>query len=355
MVMKRGGNSGIVVESKEHDADVCVPRPLGEATLCMKILQHPKPVFYKDEGGKANHLVVVAGIQDLSNQVDKNDFSTSKTVVEPKLCYENGREVEDAAEIFKVLSLEPKILCSLDDKITVKFRIEKVSRRKDGQRFKVRFDVNPSSKALFEVASATTTPVVVLSKRKSPASVLGERSLNGLSNASNNNNKNKNIPGMGHFENGSSKRNQNRQRGQSMLVTKNEFNTFQQVAELRKTMLEMSQKIDSLVGKVGFLEEQNSYLREAFNKRCRNEFQANNPAIGDNELENCQQNKSIKREKLHHNVSQSFLKLDCNDAEILSCIVEDGEHRRSNLKRSASSDVTFNFGLPSSYDSLWCE
>ena len=54
------------------------------------------------------------------------------------LHYESGIRVEDEADIFNVLYPMGHVLDADQPQLIVKVRIEKVSRRKDGQRFKVR-------------------------------------------------------------------------------------------------------------------------------------------------------------------------------------------------------------------------
>ena len=130
-------------------------------------------------------LLFIAGI--------KNNFLTASCVVSfetsnppgptvpignlrlsPRLIYENGGEVEDEDEIFNVLSAEPKTVTSTNEVFIVKFRIEKVSRRKDGKKFRLRFDYNEESSHLLDyvsgskLSSVETTSITVLSKRKSP-------------------------------------------------------------------------------------------------------------------------------------------------------------------------------------------
>lgn len=93
----------------------------------------------------------------------------------PRLVYESGGEIEDEDEIFNVLNIEPKTVTSTNETFTVKFRIEKVSRRKDGKKFRVRFDFNNAKSNLLDyvgtdmLSSVQTSAVTVLSKRKSHA------------------------------------------------------------------------------------------------------------------------------------------------------------------------------------------
>lgn len=108
---------------------------------------------------------------------DANAFPIGNLKLSPRLVYESGGEIEDEDEIFNVLSVEPKTLTSTNEVFTVNFRIEKVSRRKDGKRFRVRFDVNKEKTQLLDyvtldkVEAVETQPVTVLSKRKSHSHV----------------------------------------------------------------------------------------------------------------------------------------------------------------------------------------
>ncbi len=85
--------------------------------------------------------------------------------------YENEVRVEEREQnILHVLTKTPSDLCINPGSTTCSFkiRIEKVSRRKDGQRFKVRCDADTekmkSSGGFIE--GCFTTPITVLSKRK---------------------------------------------------------------------------------------------------------------------------------------------------------------------------------------------
>jgi len=122
-------------------------------------VQEPQEIFYKDEGGKANHLVAVVAVTGGS-------MNNRRVTLTPKLCYENGREVEDALDIFKVVSVEPPNVSTANENMVVKFRIEKVSRRKDGQRFKLRMDIDEAESTADIRGSVFTSAVCVLSKRK---------------------------------------------------------------------------------------------------------------------------------------------------------------------------------------------
>ena len=77
-----------------------------------------------------------------------------------------------------MLSIEPKYVYTTGQAVTVKFRIEKVSRRKDGKRFKICFDVdyeNSSEYQDYDIKAVMTEPVVVLSKRKNSVNSTGSQ------------------------------------------------------------------------------------------------------------------------------------------------------------------------------------
>mmetsp|Transcript_14177 Transcript_14177/g.26248 ORF Transcript_14177/g.26248 Transcript_14177/m.26248 type:complete len:302 (+) Transcript_14177:416-1321(+) len=173
-------------EEEKSDAAMVVPHPLAEqdlnipkVSLKMKMVQNPAPNFFKDEGGKKHVLCATFVLESPETskvaQVGKIGFT-------PTLCYENGNEVEDGPEIFEVVSLEPKIVTRTNQKVVIKFRIEKVSRRKDGQRFKVRIDIDQKQTPC-DIGPVFTSPVCVLSKRKFNTGTQGKKRSNSQSSA----------------------------------------------------------------------------------------------------------------------------------------------------------------------------
>lgn len=73
-----------------------------------------------------------------------------------------------------MMATDPKSMWvrSDDNECHVRFRIEKVSRRKDGQRFKVLFEVDDSGECPDEfkhMKPVLTEPICVMSKRKAHA------------------------------------------------------------------------------------------------------------------------------------------------------------------------------------------
>jgi len=147
--------------------------PLGK----ISITQQPERVFYKDEGGqKLYYLYVFFVVQaqrtvDLKRAFDRASNGRRKIPVECKLLYEDGTHVE-----------EPKTLQLLGSSVegidvsegipeydpnrgtgSVRYRINKVSMKKDNQGFKVRIWLRGLEDV---VEPADTEPTMVLSKRK---------------------------------------------------------------------------------------------------------------------------------------------------------------------------------------------
>lgn len=135
--------------------------------------------FYKDEGGKGNWMRLVVTLSAASSLRTQLNLQT-------KLFFESGLPVEESDQ--KILVVRPgaskkdsgsrkdsksggkgtieKLTIGPGRKnCTIEFRIQKVSRRKDNQRFKVEISVQGDD----TVAPAFTRPITVLSKRKIPA------------------------------------------------------------------------------------------------------------------------------------------------------------------------------------------
>eukprot|EP00945_MAST-04E_sp_MAST-4E-sp1_P004376 g4376.t1 len=135
----------------------------------LKVTTQPIAEFYKDEGGKNNWMT--ATFKLVGGKSIK-----SKVPLRAILYYEGGLPVEARDQQILRLELEKKAGIMLDVKsggeIDINFRIEKVSRRKDNQKFKLCLEVDedhalgPKFKT---VKGAFTNPICVLSKRKIPA------------------------------------------------------------------------------------------------------------------------------------------------------------------------------------------
>jgi uncharacterized coiled-coil protein SlyX len=152
--------------------------------------------FYKDEGGKGNWMRVVVSLRSAkAKDAQKLKACTLRT----KLFFESGLPVEEndqkilvvrhggspssssssssspsaaaaaaAAAAAEASSPDQLGLGPSRKKCTIEFRIQKVSRRKDNQRFKVQISIAEGAGAA-SVAPVFTRPITVLSKRKIPA------------------------------------------------------------------------------------------------------------------------------------------------------------------------------------------
>mmetsp|Transcript_27169 Transcript_27169/g.87327 ORF Transcript_27169/g.87327 Transcript_27169/m.87327 type:complete len:485 (-) Transcript_27169:100-1554(-) len=130
----------------------------------LMVAQQPPPEFYKDEGGKSHHMVVRVELQGINDA----EFPIPLKV---KLHYESHDVVEDRDQgILKLMEneFEPPTLRPGSLSTEIKFRLEKVSRRKDGQRFCLRVDANSDlcEEDVSDIQGCFTDPICVLSKRK---------------------------------------------------------------------------------------------------------------------------------------------------------------------------------------------
>lgn len=139
-----------------------------------RVLQQPRDIFYKDEGGKGNYLTCIFKLCFGSNYCGDRQL-TKPLRVEPSLYYESGHRVEDHDQSILQLighnefkgQLEPMYIDSMSMQVVVRFRLTKVSRRKDNQRFKLCLSaVSDSVNGCSDVIPAFSTATQVLSKRK---------------------------------------------------------------------------------------------------------------------------------------------------------------------------------------------
>eukprot|EP00516_Mucochytrium_quahogii_P007041 CAMPEP_0203749202 /NCGR_PEP_ID=MMETSP0098-20131031/3850_1 /ASSEMBLY_ACC=CAM_ASM_000208 /TAXON_ID=96639 /ORGANISM=" , Strain NY0313808BC1" /LENGTH=318 /DNA_ID=CAMNT_0050638191 /DNA_START=334 /DNA_END=1290 /DNA_ORIENTATION=+ len=304
--------------------------------LRVKVTEDPGSTFYKDEGGKANHLTTAIILEDFKNSKAQH---IGRVVMKPRLCYENGRDVEDGPEIFTVLSMEPKSITTTDQRILVKFRIEKVSRRKDGQRFKVRFDLDEqlSTPLCREVKPAFTSPVCVLSKRKFPSLHHdGHGSLSvpqkKLSAAKRSKSSSKNMLSASMMSGA--------RRG-SHQISKSEMVTLETVMAMRRTIALLESKVSTLTDRVQFLEKENVVKKE------RSDSISNNSQCSSGSTcDGCDYPDPAHVSSDTINIGK--FALDYEDHDMLCSI---GEFTpRNGLKRVSSNDMMFNFGLPSSME-----
>jgi len=156
---------------------------LSKIVMKLAILSQPGTAaegidFYKDEGGKGNWMRVV-----VSRTAAKETHKLKSCKLSTKLFFESGLPVEENDQKILVVrngsssngapsgsstsARDKFVLGPNQKKCTVEFRIQKVSRRKDNQRFKVRISIDEGCGA--SVAPVFTHPITVLSKRKIPA------------------------------------------------------------------------------------------------------------------------------------------------------------------------------------------
>lgn len=138
-----------------------------------KLVVRDEPVeeFYKDEGGKSNWMRARLALVSGRSLVRRSSLLVLRAV----LYYESGQVVEEADQ--KILRLKESAESALavdpsTSECVAHFRIEKVSRRKDNQRFQVQFEVDPEHESVSaKVSSVRTRPIMVFSKRKIPAHI----------------------------------------------------------------------------------------------------------------------------------------------------------------------------------------
>lgn len=133
------------------------------AANSLVVTQQPVSVFYKDEGGRSNFLCAHIALP-ASYQGAPVRLTTS-------LYFECGRRVEEQdQDILSLLDFKyaPAVVAP-GKPCVLRYRLEKVSRRKDNQRFKVLVEVDKAAAAgtpAAKLGSVFTNPVSVLSKRK---------------------------------------------------------------------------------------------------------------------------------------------------------------------------------------------
>jgi len=125
-------------------------------------------------GGKANALEVEVTLVEFDEHGEPARSPDSEFIDIPLrilLFFESGKRVDDAdQDIFRFVGNEydSVVIRAATRKASVQFRLEKVSRRKDGQRFKLRIEVD-QEQCTANVADLTpifTNAICVLSKRK---------------------------------------------------------------------------------------------------------------------------------------------------------------------------------------------
>ena len=154
-------------------------------TRRLVITRQPLSEFYKDEGGKANALEVEVTLVEF-DQFGEPARSSDKEFIDIPLrillFFESGKRVDDTdQEIFRFVGndYDSVVIRAATRTAVVQFRLEKVSRRKDGQRFKLRIEVD-QEQCTANVADLTpvfTNAICVLSKRKHPSPYSSDSSI----------------------------------------------------------------------------------------------------------------------------------------------------------------------------------
>ncbi|OQR91952.1 hypothetical protein ACHHYP_04190 [Achlya hypogyna] len=151
----------------------------------------PPSEFYKDEGGRANYLTVEISFVEFNARKEPVRSPAWAFVPVPlrvSLYFESGASrmasgfaqpsvgklVDDGdQDIFRFVGDEYDAIVIREDtrSATIHFRLEKVSRRKDGQRFKLKIEVDTEqcTANMDDLAPVYTTAICVLSKRKYPS------------------------------------------------------------------------------------------------------------------------------------------------------------------------------------------
>ncbi|DBA03181.1 TPA: hypothetical protein N0F65_003901 [Lagenidium giganteum] len=137
------------------------------------ITKQPSSEFYKDEGGKANALSVEVSLLEYDENGAKIRTPDDQFVDIPlrvELRFESGKVVDPSEEIFRFVGsgYDANVIRASDRKALILFRLEKVSRRKDGQRFKllIEADQEQCTANVSDLSGVFTNAICVLSKRK---------------------------------------------------------------------------------------------------------------------------------------------------------------------------------------------
>ncbi|KAJ0394255.1 hypothetical protein P43SY_004733 [Pythium insidiosum] len=166
-----------LVPSSPPPLPLPLPLPLPKRfnwTRRLVVTKQPASEFYKDEGGKSNALEVEVTLVEFNELGEPSRSPDDEFVDIPLrilLFFESGKRVDDSdQEIFRFVGNEydSVVIRAATRKALVQFRLEKVSRRKDGQRFKLRIEVD-EEQCTANVADLTpifTNAICVLSKRK---------------------------------------------------------------------------------------------------------------------------------------------------------------------------------------------
>lgn len=282
--------------------------------LFLQVVEQPSNTFYKDEGGKSNHLCSSVMISIVGE--NRSGVSLGKIFLKPVLVYESGKEVEDADEIFKLLSIEPPHITKSEQPMVVKFRIEKVSRRKDGKKFKLRYDVDYENSNIGNLVFNTvyTNPVVVLSKRKLSFNSTGSTV--------------KSLP---------KKKGRNGKENERI-------DDYSNWTKMHKQMLKMEARIVDLSDRIAVLESDNKNLRVHLDETAHNPLSTDDYRPRATMKANFNDKKAMRqRNPTNKLLADSFM--DIGDFPIR---YEDDSWRGMKTGKSNSDLLNFDFGLPSS-------
>ena len=108
---------------------------------CLVVTCKPVKVFYKDEGGKSNFLSATVALPSA--------YTGPAVPLKASLYFECGRRVEEQdQDILSLLDYKytPAVVAP-NKPCVIRYRLEKVSRRKDNQRFKMFVEVDYSGAA----------------------------------------------------------------------------------------------------------------------------------------------------------------------------------------------------------------
>lgn len=139
----------------------------------LRITAQPPPRWYKDEGGRDNCMVLSC---DLIDHL-QHTVTTRNVPLSVKLCYASDIPTSDTGEEddhsavknqsilkFSTESMSPAI--DSTGTVTIRLRIEQVSKNHQGQSFILRISPDVSAdQSLGDIAPISTNPVQVLSKR----------------------------------------------------------------------------------------------------------------------------------------------------------------------------------------------
>ena len=159
------------VQAPPGASPASLPADLGTVTVAdgrscapLRVVAQPEAEFFKDEGGKLSCLSVTVEAPA--------SYICAPVALRCTLYYENGVRVDEADQRILVVTshkFEPCVLTPAAPRVTITYRIEKVSRRKDNHRFRVYVEpvyaegCAPPAAFLRGVLSG---PTCVMSKRK---------------------------------------------------------------------------------------------------------------------------------------------------------------------------------------------